>query len=133
MPYINITGIPFCNASRTCEYLSNNTVVMKDSQCASRVYRLCSHILLVGITCIFALYIKGNISPMALLVVFGFSFFIVTFCISIHADAADALIVSFLFNEEWEKRKILVKDPVFNPDDKEALQKLDMKNKELKD
>ena len=70
---------------------------------------------------------------MALLVVFGFSFFIVTFCISIHADAADALIVSFLFNEEWEKRKILVKDPVFNPDDKEALQKLDMKNKELKD
>lgn len=70
---------------------------------------------------------------MALLVVFAFSFFIVTFCISIHADAADALIVSFLLNEEWEKRKILEKDPVFNPNDKEALKGLKMKNSDLKD
>ena len=131
MAYINITGIPFCNSSRTCEYLCNNSMVLEEAQSSSRVYRLCSHIFLIGINCILALYIKGNISPMALLVIFVLTFFIVTFCISIHADAAEALIISFLVNEEWEKRNIMVTDPIFNPLDREAFPALRMKDQDL--
>lgn len=107
LSYIHISGIPFCNSARTCEYLCNNSMILDEAQSSSRIYRVCSHILLVGINCILALYIKGNISPMSLLVIFVLSFFIVTFSISIHADVAEALIISFLVNEEWQKRKML--------------------------
>lgn len=69
---------------------------------------------------------------MSLLVIFVLTFFIVTFCISIHADAAEALIISFLVNEEWEKRKIMQNDPIFNPLDRDAFPALKMNDEDLK-
>lgn len=37
MAYINLTGLPYCNASRFCEFLCNNTRLYNGSQSASRV------------------------------------------------------------------------------------------------
>ena len=50
------------------------------------------------------LYVKGEIVPTALFVIFLISIFISTFFISIHADAAEAISISFIDNEECEKR-----------------------------
>lgn len=127
MAYINITGIPFCNSSRTCEYLCNNSAIFEGSQNTSRVYRLASHIFLIGLNCILALYVKGNIAPTALFVVFVLTFFIVTFCISIHADAAEALIICYLTDEEWNKREGIKTNPIYDNHDKSSLHGMNMK------
>lgn len=115
MAYINLTGNPYCNSARTCEYLCDNSRVMENSQTFSRGYRISSHLLLAGINGILALYIKGFIAPSALLVIFALTFFISTFFISIHADAAEAITITFLANEEWEKRKVRAQNPGFLP------------------
>lgn len=37
MAYINLTGLPYCNSSRYCEFLCNNTRLYHGSQSVSRV------------------------------------------------------------------------------------------------
>ena len=59
---------------------------MDYSQSTSRTYRLCAHLLLMGIMAIFALFVKGSISIYALLVIMIQTLFIATLFISIHAD-----------------------------------------------
>lgn len=88
MAYINLTGNPFCNSSRYCEYLCGRSIIMDYSQSTSRAYRFCAHFLIVGIMALLALYIKGVISIYALLIIMVQSIFIATLLISIHADAA---------------------------------------------
>lgn len=104
MAYINIAGNPYCNAARYCEYLSDKSVVLEAGQSASRTYRLCAHMLIAGVVGLICLYIKGEIVPTALFVIFLVSIFIATFFISVHADAAEAIAISFMDNEECEKR-----------------------------
>lgn len=105
MAFINLTGNPFCNSSRYCEFLCDRSVIMDYSQSTSRAYRICAHFLLVGIMTIFALYVKGNISIFALLVVMIQTLFISTLFISIHADAAEAIQIVFLADEEFIREK----------------------------
>ena len=88
MAFINLTGNPFCNSSRYCEYLCDRSVIMDYSQSTSRAYRICAHFLIVGIIAIFSLYIKGTISIYALLIIMIQTLFIATLFISIHADGA---------------------------------------------
>lgn len=104
MAYINIAGNPYCNAARYCQYLSDKSVVLESGQSASRTYRLCAHLLIAGVVGVICLYIKGEIAPTALFVIFLASIFISTFFISVHADAAEAIAISFMDNEECEKR-----------------------------
>ena len=104
MAYINLTGNPFCNASRYCEYLCDRSVIMDYSQSTSRAYRICAHFLLAGIMAILALYMKGDISIYALLIVMVQTLFIGTLLISAHADAAEAIQIVFLFDEEYARR-----------------------------
>lgn len=105
MAYINIAGNPYCNAARYCEYLSDNSVILEQSQSTSRSYRICAHMLIAGIVGILALYIKGSILPTCMLLIIVLSLFISTYFISIHADAGEAIAISFMDNEECEKRK----------------------------
>lgn len=37
MAYINISALPYCNASRYCEFLCNNTRLYSGNQSACRV------------------------------------------------------------------------------------------------
>ncbi len=80
-------------------------MIMDNSQSSSRTYRLCAHLLLAGIVGICALYFYGEISPYALGLVIIICIFICTLFISIHADAAEALQILYLTDEEFNKRR----------------------------
>ena len=105
MAYINLTGNPYCNSSRYCEYLCDRSIIMDYSQSTSRAYRICAHFLVTGIMIILALYLKGNISIYALLVIMIQTVFISTLFISIHADAAEAIQIIFLADEEFIRQR----------------------------
>lgn len=105
MAFINLTGNPFCNSSRYCEYLCDRSIIMDYSQSTSRAYRICAHFLIVGVMAILALYIKGNISIYALLVIMVQTLFIATLFISIHADATEAIQIIFLTDEEFARQR----------------------------
>jgi hypothetical protein len=63
------------------------------------MYRVGAHALLVGLTVLFGLIYmlaKGNTSAWAAVFIAVLSFFIVTFFISLHVDAAEALLITFL-------------------------------------
>lgn len=105
MAYINLTGNPYCNSARYCEYLCDRSIIMDYSQSTSRVYRICAHFLITGIMAIMALYMKGNISIYALLVIMVQSLFIATLFISVHADATEAIQIIFLTDEEFVHQK----------------------------
>ena len=66
--------------------------------------------MIASATAIFGLYLKGTITAVTVFVIVGISLFISTYFISIHADAAEAMIILFLNNEEVEMRKILDTD-----------------------
>lgn len=107
MAYINASGVPYCNSARYCEYLTDKSLLLEGSQSASRTYRICAHFLIAGIVGILGLYLKGSITALTILFIIMASLFISTFFISIQADAAEALIILFLNNEEVEMRHIL--------------------------
>jgi len=48
--YINLNGIPYCNAARNCEDLCHQSRLFIGSQSAIYFYRLCAHIFCVGLT-----------------------------------------------------------------------------------
>jgi len=99
MAYINIAGNPYCNSARYCEYLSDQSWVLEQSQSTSMSYRICAHMLIAGIVGIICLYMKGSLLPSSLLLIMLLSIFISTFFISIHANAAEAIAISFIDNE----------------------------------
>ena len=105
MAFINISGNPYCNSSRYCEYLCERSDLTDESQSTSRAYRICAHFLIAGINAIFALYIKGNISLYAMLLIMIITLFISTLFISMHADAAEAIQVILLEDEEFNRRE----------------------------
>jgi hypothetical protein len=105
MAYINIAGNPYCNSARYCQYMGDHSEVLEDSQCTSLSYRICAHLLIAGVDSIICLYIKGSILPTCILLIMGLSVIISTFFISIHADAGEAIAISFMSNEECEKRR----------------------------
>jgi hypothetical protein len=97
--YIALTGNPYCNSSRYCELIYHKAFWFKDSQSISRSYRICSHLLLAGITGLVNLLLQGkDASLFIVLTVFLFSLFISTLWISLHADATDAMQVTFLLD-----------------------------------
>lgn len=61
--------------------------------------------LISGIVGIIALYLKGTIAPFAVFIIVVMTIFVCTFFISIHADAAEAILILFLAEEELGKRK----------------------------
>jgi hypothetical protein len=106
MAYINLTGVPFCNSARYCEYLCDKSLILDESQSTSRTYRLCAHFLIAGLVGILSMYIAGEITGTLVALILVLSLFISTYFISIHADAAEAIIILFLNNEELESRKL---------------------------
>ena len=99
MAFISLTGNPFCNSARYCEYLCDRSIIMDYSQSTSRAYRLCAHFLLTGIVAILALYVNGNISIYALITIMVQTIFVSTLFISLHADATEAIQIIFLTDE----------------------------------
>ena len=96
MAFINMTGNPFMNSARYCEFLCDRSIIMDYSQSTSRAYRICAHFLITSIISIYALYSNENISIYALIVVMVQTIFLSTLFISVHADATEAIQIIFL-------------------------------------
>ena len=90
--YINLTGIPYCNAARNCEVLCSSSNLFIGSQSVMFFYRLCAHIFCVGITVFIAYFMMkariNGINITSLLIILILAYCIVTYFIDIHADAA---------------------------------------------
>ena len=132
MTYINAAGTPYCNAARYCEYITDKSLLLEGSQSASRTYRICAHLLIAGAAGILGLYVKGTIGALSILFIVIAALFISTFFISIHADAAEAIIILFLNNEEVEMRHIL-KSEKGNRKDARHFDKMKWRREELKE
>lgn len=96
LAYVNLAGNPYCNSSRYTELLCRRSITVQYAQSSSRIYRLSSHILIMGVVGIISLFINGNISIYAFLVILVNTIFISTMFISYHADSAEAIQVVLL-------------------------------------
>ena len=106
MGYINLSGNPYCNASRYCEALTRRSPIAEYSQSISRSYRICSHFLIAGLVATISFFVQGSeVSIFIVGIVFIFSLFIATFFISLHADAAEAIQIIFLLDYDFAKKK----------------------------
>lgn len=68
---------------------------------------------------------------MSILVIIFLSIFISTFFISMHADAAEAILITFLVNEETEKREKERASRWFNRNDEDNYRQLAFKREEI--
>lgn len=91
MAYIALTGNPFCLSGHYCEYICNNTILNDDNQSYRRIYRLCAHICIAGLSLSCTMLTAENKSISAVGLVIFVSFVISTFFISLHADGAEAI------------------------------------------
>ena len=105
--YINLTGIPYCNAARNCEVLCNSSRLFIGCQSVLFFYRLCAHVFCIGATVLIAyIFMRSNtISPIVLMIVMLISYCFVTYFIDIHADGAEGLQVSYLLDKELSSLK----------------------------
>ena len=98
--YINLTGIPYCNAARNCETLCQNSRLFIGSQSAIFFYRLCSHVFCISTVLCLSYWLMesktGEIKITSLLLIILLSYMVVTYFIDIHADAGEALQISYL-------------------------------------
>ena len=61
--YINLTGLPYCNASRNCQALIEYSKLFIGSQSVLYFYRICAHIFCWGVAGIIGfILINGTIS-----------------------------------------------------------------------
>lgn len=90
--YINITGIPFCNAGRECKKICDNSKIFVGYHSPIKHYRFISHVFLLTSLLIASLFIVQ-----ARLWEFGFwhvtlivvvIYVTITWFIGIHADSA---------------------------------------------
>ena len=69
-----------------------------------RLYRICAHILIAGAVSIVGLYIKGNIEPYTVGMTIIIGMFVATFIISYQSDPAEALLLMYCIDEEYNRR-----------------------------
>ena len=107
MAYVYLTGNPYCNSSRYCEYLCQHSSITTGSQSISRSYRICAHFLLAGLIAVLNISLQGTrTSVFLVLVVFILGLFIGTFFISLHADATEAIQIIFLMDEYFATKDL---------------------------
>ena len=58
--YINLTGIPYCNAARQCEALCKYSSLIKNTHSCVRIYRNAAHIFVVGLASLLCYIIFDN-------------------------------------------------------------------------
>lgn len=109
MAYITISGLPFCNAARYCEFLCSGTKLFSGSESPNRVsldvmqlHRFAGHAILVGATVIAAIVLRPELGLLKLLVVAIVAFIVSTFFICLHANITEGLLISFITEEYLE-------------------------------
>lgn len=102
MTGINLIGSNHYSSAKMCQRLYQGSRVLHDSRSISRVwilllqfYRVGAHVFLLGGIWLISLYIKHAVF-LTDLVILGMSYFVVTYFIDLHADAAEALTLTYL-------------------------------------
>ncbi len=98
--YINISGIPFCNASRECRKICENSKNFIGVHSPIKHYRFVSHVLLVALALISGWFILRTrlwvYSFWNIVLIIVVAYITVTWFIDLHADAAEGLQTSYL-------------------------------------
>lgn len=104
MAYINIVPLPYCNASRYCEMLADDSGFYNRSQITNRLYRLCAHIVLMSIAVLVSAearkIVDAKMDIAGVLVMFAISMFTITYFIGFYGDIAEGLLVSVFVEEK---------------------------------
>lgn len=104
MSYVILSGNPYCNSARYCEYLCDKSILTEYSQSCSRIYRISAHFFIASITLIYSIYYTENKSIYAYLIILVGALVVSTFFISLHADAAEAIQIIYLLDQEFMHR-----------------------------
>ena len=90
--YINLTGIPYCNAARNCQKLCRSSHIFVGTQSVMYLYRLAAHVFCIGFTVLFGYWFMklriDDINTQSLILILLLSYCFVTYFIDIHADSA---------------------------------------------
>lgn len=107
--YTFLTNLPYCNSSRYCQYLADESKFYNYSQTVNRLYRLNAHIIPIFFTLLIAMLSMekaGSSSPYGIFCITIITFFTITFPIAYIGDAAEGLLIStfveLAFNDEAE-------------------------------
>ena len=107
MCYIYLTGNPYCNSARYCEFLCGESAITINSQSISRFYRICAHFFLAGLMAIINILLQGGTKSIFIVfVVFVLGLFTCTFFVSFHADATESIQIIFLLDEYFAEKEL---------------------------
>lgn len=104
LAYVNLASLPYCNSSRFCDLLCRNSSMFHSSYSVSRVYfiltqfyRLGAHMWLGALLVALGWFYRGNAYTLLTAgLIFSVGLFLLTYFVSLHADAAEALSITFL-------------------------------------
>lgn len=104
LAYVGLTGNPYCNSAKYCEYFTQGNMSCQSSQSVMRLYRICAHIFISGLISILGLFIKGAIEPYTIAATIIIGMFVSTYIISYQADPADAILMMYNIDYEYFQR-----------------------------
>ena len=98
MPFINLVGLPYCNASRISEkiyFLNHDPIDASNSQSVGRYFRLSGHSLVASIGTVFCYFSMhtGTVYLPALLFSYLVNIFVSTYFICLIADLSEAILM----------------------------------------
>jgi hypothetical protein len=102
--YVALTGNPYCNSAKYCEYLWNETMISDHTQSTTRIHKIAAQLFITTAACILTLFIKGKADSYVILLTFLYGITICTFFVSLHAYASETIQLMYLLEEEFAKR-----------------------------
>lgn len=102
---IIVTGTPYCNASKYCEYLWNESMTTDQTQSSIRIFKLAAHVFIANVGSQIGLLIRGELDPYLLAFTLIIGLFISTFFIELNAICSETLQLLSIMEEEFSKRK----------------------------
>ncbi len=105
--YINMAGIPYCNACRNCEVINRKSNEFVGSQSIEFFYRGCSYISCVGICFLICYFIEKSkinaINVDSLIVIILLTYCVLAYFIDFHANAAEGIHVTSVLERDFGK------------------------------
>ena len=105
LSFIILSGLPYCNASKYCEYLWNESMISDQTQSSIHIYKIAAHMLIATIGSIIGLFLRSQLDPYLLAFTLMIGLFITTFFIEFNAVCSETLQLLYIMEEEFYKRK----------------------------
>jgi hypothetical protein len=99
LSFIILSGLPYCNSSKYCEYLWNESMISDQTQSSIRIYKLAAHMLIATIASMVGLFIRSELDPYLLAFTLVIGLFITTFFIEFNAVCSETLQLLYIMEE----------------------------------